>query len=202
MFFSRIKLITWLVILPGLAGLFFLHQDGVLGLENPQEGSTPQPGSEVYVTVIYDAEINVRSGPSTVLYDVIGHRQPGDVLQAVGVSPGQDWVQIVFPEAPNGLGWVHTSLISVPTSFLNVVEPPPTATPLATATFDPTLVAEFVIEPTVTRMPTFTPAPALEIPSFPAEIEKISFPIPSAVIIAGLASIGLIGFLISLFVRR
>ena len=44
--------------------------------------------------------------------------------------------------------------------------PPPTPTPLATSTIDPTLAAQFAIQPTQTRMPTFTPPPPLEVPEF------------------------------------
>ena len=69
--------------------------------------------SDVFVTVTYTEQINVRNGPSTVLYDIIGNMQPGETAQALGVSPGRDWVQIVFPAGPGGLAWVHTSLIAI-----------------------------------------------------------------------------------------
>ena len=127
------------------------------------------PGSsDVFVTVTYPEQINVRNGPGTVLYDIVGNLQPGESAQALGVSPGRDWVQIVFPAAPGGIGWVHTSLISVSAGTLQIVEPPPTITPLTTPTIDPTLAAAYVFEPTVTRMPTFTPPPPLEVPQFTA----------------------------------
>ena len=74
----------------------------------------PTPGSDdVFVTVTYTEQINVRNGPSTVLYDIIGNMQPGETAQALGVSPGRDWVQIVFPAGPGGVAWVHTSLIAL-----------------------------------------------------------------------------------------
>jgi len=116
-----------------------------------------QGSSDVFITVTYTEQINVRDGPSTVLYDIIGHMQPGETAQALGVSPGRDWVQIVYPAGPGGVAWVHTSLIVISAGNLQVVEPPPTATPRITATVDPTLAAAYVFEPTATRVPTFTP---------------------------------------------
>ena len=74
----------------------------------------PTPGSsDVFITITYTDQVNIRSGPSTVLYDIIGHMQPGETAKALGVSPGRDWVQIVFPTGPGGIGWIHTSLISI-----------------------------------------------------------------------------------------
>lgn len=164
----------------------------------------PTPGpSDVYITVTYSEQINVRNGPGTVLYDVIGNLQPGESAQALGVSPGRDWVQIVFPAGPGGVGWVHTSLISVSSGNLQVIEPPPTVTPLVTSTIDPTLAAAYIFEPTVTRMPTFTPPPPLEIPQFtamPAKSAKNRVPMGALVIGSGV--IGVFAFLISMLKRR
>jgi hypothetical protein len=163
----------------------------------------PTPGSSgVIMTVNYSEQINVRNGPGTVLYDIIGNMQPGESAQALGVSPGRDWVQIVYPAGPGGVGWVHTSLISLSSGNLQIIEPPPTLTPLVTSTIDPTLAAAYVFEPTVTRMPTFTPPPPLEIPRFtamPVKSSKNSVPLGALVIGSGL--LGLFGFLVSL-VRR
>lgn len=163
---------------------------------------TPVP-SGVTVTVNYTEQINVRNGPGTVLYDVIGNMQPGESAQALGVSPGRDWVQIVFPAGPGGVGWVHTSLISVSPGNLQIVEPPPTVTPLTTPTVDPTLAAAYVFEPTVTRMPTFTPPPPLEIPQFtalPPKNEKDRLPLGA--LLVGSGAIGIATFLVSLLRRR
>lgn len=164
----------------------------------------PTPdSSEVFITVTYTEQINVRDGPSTVLYDIIGNMQPGETAQALGVSPGRDWVQIVYPAGPGGAAWVHTSLIALSTGNLQIVEPPPTATPRITATIDPTLAAAYVFEPTATRMPTFTPPPPLEIPQFteaPAANSDDSIPIGA--IVLGLGVPGLLGYLVSLLRRR
>jgi hypothetical protein len=193
------KGIYWIVILAALlSGLFGAsNRTKVLAQE-----STPG-SSDVFITVTYTEQINVRNGPSTVLYDIIGNMQPGETAQALGVSPGRDWVQIVYPAGPGGVAWVHTSLISISSGNLQIVEPPPTVTPRTTPTLDPTLAAAYVFEPTVTRMPTFTPPPSLEVPEFtslPPEKDKDGVPIGAFVIGSGV--LGLLVFLISLLRRR
>lgn len=163
---------------------------------------TPGPG-DVFVTVTYTEQINVRNGPGTVLYDIIGNMQLGESAQALGVSPGRDWVQIVFPAGPGGVGWVHTSLISVSSGNLQVIEPPPTVTPLVTSTIDPTLAAAYVFEPTVTRMPTFTPPPPLEVPQFTARpATSVRNSVPMGALVIGSGVIGVFSFLVSLLRRR
>jgi hypothetical protein len=183
-------------------GLTLLSPARVLGQgEAPTQTGSP---NDSYVTVTGEDGANIRSGPSTVLYPVIVSLEnvpPGTVLKAVGVSPAYEWVQVVLPTDPNQVGWIHSSLLSNPTNPLPVVEPPPTATPLVTATIDPTLAAAFVIEPTATRMPTFTPAPPLVAPTFePAPVSTGGFPM--ATVIIGLAGMGVLAFLLSLLGRR
>jgi len=162
------------------------------------------PGStDVFVTVTYTEQINVRDGPSTVLYNIIGHMQPGETARAIGVSPGRDWVQIEFPGGPGGTAWVHTSLISLSAGTLRVVEPPPTATPRVTQTVDPTLAAAYVFEPTITRMPTFTPPPPLEVPMFTqAPVRPAKNGMPMGAIVLGLGIPGLLGYIFASLRRR
>ena len=131
-----------------------------------QEPSTP---TGVLATVIYAEQINVRSGPITVYYPIIGQLFPGDNVPALGISPGREWVQISYPGGVGGIGWVYASFVSLSGGELRVVEPPPTPTPLVTATIDPTLAAAFNIPPTQTRIPTFTPPPPLDVPQFTDE---------------------------------
>lgn len=193
------KTTFWIVISAVLtAGLLGASMRTVVLAQEPTPGS-----SDVFITVTYSEQINVRNGPSTVLYDIIGNMQPGETAQALGVSPGRDWVQIVFPATQGGIGWVHTSLISVSPGNLQIIEPPPTVTPRTTPTVDPTLAAAYVFEPTVTRMPTYTPPPPLEIPRFtalPATTAKGGVPMGAFVIGSGV--LGLLGYLISLLRRR
>jgi len=124
-----------------------------------QEVSTP---TGIFVTVTYTDPINVRSGPSTIMYPIVANLNPGEVVPALGISPGREWIQISYP---GGTGWVYASFVSI-SGELQIVEPPPTPTPLVTATIDPTLAAQFNVQPTQTRMPTFTPPPPLEVPQF------------------------------------
>lgn len=165
--------------------------------------STPGP-SDVFITIIYTEQINVRNGPGTVLYDIIGNMQPGETAKALGVSPGRDWVQIEYPTGPGGKAWVYASFVSFSSdTVLQIVEPPPTVTPRITATIDPTLAAAYVFAPTVTRMPTFTPPPPLEIPQFTeTPIAETNTKIPMGVFVLGLGIPGVLGYLISSLRRR
>jgi hypothetical protein len=67
-----------------------------------------------------------------------------------------------------------------------------------TATIDPTLAAQFLVELPPTRMPTFTPAPPLVIPTFPPD-QPVSTPgrVPMGLLIIGMAVVGLFGAFIS-----
>lgn len=166
------------------------------------QGLTPD-SSDVFITVTYPEQINVRNGPSTVLYDIIGNMQPGETAQALGVSPGRDWVQIVYPVGLGGVAWVHTSLISISSGNLQIVEPPPTATPRTTPTVDPTLAAAYIFEPTVTRMSTFTPPPPLEVPQFTAmPATNAENGVPMGAFVIGSGFLGVLGYSFSLLRRR
>jgi uncharacterized protein YraI len=158
-----------------------------------QGASTP---TGVLVTVTYSDPINVRGGPSTIYYPIIGQLNPGDVVPGLGVSPGRDWVQISFS---GGMGWVYASFVSL-SGELVVVEPPPTPV-VATFTIDPTLAAAFNVLPTQTRMPTFTPPPPLTVPQFPEESTKGPFR-ATGIFILGLGLIGGLGLLMSYILRK
>ena len=84
-----------------------------------------------------------------------------------------------------------------------IVEPPPTATPRTTPTIDPTLAAAYIFEPTVTRMPTFTPPPPLEIPQFTAmPPSNAGNVVPMGALVIGSGVLGVLGYLLSLLRRR
>lgn len=160
-----------------------------------QGASTP---TSVFVTVIYDDRINVRSGPSTVDYPIVGQLNPGDVVPALGITAAGNWVQISFS---GGTGWVYASYVSVSGGELLVVEAPPTPVK-ATATTDPTLAAAFNVQPTQTRMPTFTPPPPLTIPQFTEENTGRTSGGVVGIFILSLGLIGSIGLLVSYVLRR
>jgi uncharacterized protein YraI len=159
--------------------------------------AAPTP-TGVFVTVTYSDPINVRSGPSTVYYPVVGQLAPGDVVPALGISPGREWIQVSYP---GGIGWVYGSFVSISGGELRIVEPPPTPTPLATATIDPTLAAAFNVQPTPTRMPTFTPPPPLQVPQFSDESRGRASGATGFFII-GLGLMGGIGLLVSFILRK
>jgi len=180
-------------------GTLFLVILKVPGKTAFAQGETPPPG--VYITVTYEDEINVRSGPSTVLYDIIGKLQPGETALALGVSPGRDWVKIAYPSGPDGIGWVYAELVTLSNGTLNVVEPPPTATPRVTATIDPTLAAAYTFAPVPTRLSTFTPPPPLEEIEFEKPPVAENHGLPMAAFILGLGIPGALGFLVSMLRR-
>jgi hypothetical protein len=184
-----------------LLGVFVVMGLGVMGVVSPrravayQEASTP---TGIFVTVTYTDPINVRSGPSTVLYPIVAQLNPGEVVPALGISPGREWIQITYP---GGTGWVYASFVSISGGELRIVEPPPTPTPLITSTIDPTLAAAFNVQPTITRLPTFTPPPPL------AEIEAtphVTSPrtVAPGIFIVVLGLLGGAGLLLSFLIRR
>lgn len=153
-------------------------------------------------TVTYSEPINVRGGPSTVYYPIVGRASPGDVLPALGVSPGREWVQVSFPSAPGGVGWVYAAYVTISGGELRVVEPPPTQTPVATATINPTFAAAFVFQPTPSRVPTFTPPPPLEIPKFTETPSARTSGLAPGAVVGALFFIAAVIFLISLVLSR
>lgn len=176
----------------------------VLALVAPGQAwarSEAQVQSGATVTVIYTEPINVRGGPSTVYYPIVGRVSPGDVLPALGVSPGREWVQIAYPDAPGGVGWLYATYVTV-SGELTVVEPPPTQTPIATATINPTFAAAFFFQPTATRMPTFTPPPPLTVPQFADEAASRPAGLSTGTIVVSLFVIALLVFVFAFVLNR
>ncbi len=171
--------------------------------QEPVSTQTPTQSSAtgIYITVTTTTEdhANVRLGPGSAIYPIIGILPVGATAPALGRSPGGDWVQIEFPNAQGGnKGWVYVALVTVSPGSLPIVEPPPTPVPPASPTLDPTLAAQFQIEPTATRLPTFTPAPSLATPGFEDKpVNTRGMPIPAGWIILVLGTVGTTGLLIS-----
>lgn len=193
-FWFKSSLILLVVSAVGLAMLFATDQ--------AQAWQEAFVQSDVYATVIYTDPINVRGGPSTVFYPIVGRLSPGDVVPALGVSPGSEWVQIAYPDAPGGVGWVYATYVSISGGELGIVEPPPTQTPIATATVNPTFAAAFIFEPTTTQLPTFTPPPPLEIPQFSDASASRPSGLSSGIVIIGLLLIGAAGLVITSALRK
>lgn len=188
------KTLLALLAMTVLGGATFLSPNLV---EAHQEPSTP---TGVLATVIYAEQINVRSGPSTVYYPIVGQLFPGDIVPALGISPGREWVQVSFTNGVGGVGWVYAAFVSLSGGELRIVEPPPTPTPLVTATIDLTLAAQFIVQPTQTRIPTFTPPPPLDVPQFTDSSTQPSGAAFGTFIII-LTVIGAVGLVLSFVLR-
>ncbi len=154
-------------------------------------------GAIVIVLQTEQGFANVRSGPGTLGYEIVGVLVEGQQVPALGRTAVGDWIMIAYPAVPSGVAWVWKDLVEV-RGNLPVVELPPTITPRVTPTLDPTLVAQFQVEFEPTRLPTFTAPPPLMIPTFSQDISQ-SNPnrLPIGLIIIGLAVVGLFGTLIS-----
>ena len=159
--------------------------------------------SGALVTVNQDQDfVNVRSGPSSYFYPRVGVLVTGQSAPALGRSPGGDWILIGYTGVPGNVGWIYAPNVSLAAqNFLPVVDAPPTPTPLATPTIDPTLAAAFIAPETPTRLPTFTPPAPLVIPTFVDETQQDATRIPMGLVIFALMLVGGLGALISL-VRR
>ena len=85
--------------------------------------TTTQTPASVFVTIKLDeAEVTVRSGPGTT-YAILGKLQSGQKTAAIGTSKESEWLQIEFPQAPDGKAWVFTSLVDRTPGSLPVVGP-------------------------------------------------------------------------------
>jgi hypothetical protein len=127
---------------------------------------------------------------------------PGDTAPALGVSPGREWVQISYPAAPGGVGWVYAIYVTVTGGELRVVEAPFTATPEVTATIDPTLAAAFNFQPTATRMPTFTPPSPLVVPQFTETAPPRREGLAPGIYVVSLMILGALGLVVSFVLRK
>ena len=188
--------IVWLgFVSPAQAG--FLFQQPTVAIPTV----TGSPSGPIAIVNPDQDQINVRSGPSGG-YPIVGVLVAGQQVPALGRSPGGDWIMVVYPGVPEGVAWVYSFLVTLQGS-LPIVEPPPTPTPLVTPTIDPTLAAQFVIEIVPTRLPTFTPAPPVVIPTYTLPpVTQSTAGIPMGFVIIGMAAVGVFGLLISLLRGR
>jgi hypothetical protein len=161
-------------------------------------------GGQTVTVKSEEPQYNVRSGPSTSDYRIVGSLLPGQTVLVKGRTQGGAWIQIYFPGVPEGVGWVATINLNIPVGMtIPVAEPPPTPAPQITATIDPTLAAQFIVTPMPTRLPTFTfPAP-LVVPTLqPAAISNGTGGIPMGMVIVILAALGVFLGLVSLIRGR
>ena len=144
--------------------------------------------------------IKVRSGPH-VLFAQIGILSVGQKAPAKGITAGGDWILIEYPGVPGSEGWVYSGFVSLTPGDLPIVEPPSTPTPQVTQTIDPTLAAQFIVTIEPSRMPTFTPAAPITIPTYTSSSGGIPG-VPMGLIIIVLLVLGVVTGLISFLTNR
>ncbi|HAE85418.1 MAG TPA: hypothetical protein DCG78_02770 [Anaerolineaceae bacterium] len=208
----RFRKTPWIILLTAL-----LVMAGVLGLSvlrTPQRTvyaqfptvsmstvtSSPRgPYIRVLVTSTEYDPINVRSGPNST-YKRVGALLPGQEAPALGYYG--DYIQIEYPGGPGGKGWVFASVVDVIGGPIPLLEPPPTETPAATNTIDPTLAAQFIITVQPTRLPTYTEPPPLNIPTFQTDLGTTApGGLPVGLVIVVLAGLGVFLTLIAILRR-
>jgi uncharacterized protein YraI len=174
----------------------------VLGMFYSVKQARAYQDPSTYITVTYSDPINVRGGPSTVYYPIVGRLAPGETAVALGTSPGREWIQIAYPGAPGGVGWVYAIYVTVTGGELLVVESPSTPTPEVASTIDPTLAAAFNFQPTSTRLPTFTPPPPLTVPQFTEVSTPRRSMVAPGIFVTGLILLGTIGLIASVILQK
>jgi hypothetical protein len=150
-----------------------------------------------YVTVYSDQLfIDVYAGPSSYDYDRIGILASGEKAPALGYSRDRNWIEIIYLGVPGGKAWVYGPLVSISPGSLPELAAPPTPAPRNTPTLDPTYVAAFGLQLEPTHLPTFTPPPPLELPTFAPDTSSTT-KVPFGLVILILALIGIFGAIIS-----
>ncbi|MBI4761630.1 MAG: SH3 domain-containing protein [Chloroflexota bacterium] len=199
------KTILFAAVLAGLflLGALFPHEQ--IALAQQPTGSVPTVTSTPSGPMVrVDPSLNfiyVYAGPGSFDYPRIGVLLANETAPALGRAKDRDdWIQIRYPGVPGSTGWVYALYVKLSAgAFLPRVDAPPTPTPISTPTINPTLEAAFIGQQTPTRLPTFTPPPPLELPSFnePTATDASPTRLPAGLLILSLALFGLMGAVIS-----
>lgn len=179
---------------------------------SPLPGAAAQPtvvatvtGTPTGPTILVPELVNVRLCPD-VTCELVGVLIAGQTAPALGRTPAGLWIQIAYPGVPGNVAWVYAPFVvlqPIQAGGLPIVEPPPTPTPRVTATIDPTLAAQFNLNPvTPTRLPTYTPAPPVVVPTFPPSTATAAAGFPPILLILGLTVVGVFGLVISVLRGR
>lgn len=200
---GRARIFIWIVMILGITtlGLFETSQTAVFAQQ--PTGSVPTvtgtPAGPVIKVDLSIPQIRVYAGPGSFDYPAIGVMLAGESAPAIGRASGrEDWIQIRYPGVPGSIGWVYGLYVSLsPGALLPIVEIPPTPTALSTPTIDPTLEAAFIGQQTPTRLPTFTPPPPLDLPSFTDVSQTQTSGVPVGLLILSLGLFGFFGAVIS-----
>jgi uncharacterized protein YraI len=114
-------------------------------LTTPTVAASPAPGSTLQPTTaptvqssvigLVAGEINIRYGPGTE-YPRIGVGQAGEQFPIIGWHTQLPWVQISYPQSPNGIGWVAIELLEIQGDLYSL--PATSQTSFALPTLTPT----------------------------------------------------------------
>ena len=197
------KLLLWSVILLVVLLVGLVNPANDIVLAQQPTGSIPTvTGTPTGPTVRVDTslqQVTVYAGPSSFDYPAVGILLSNETAPALGRARDKDdWIKIYYPGVSGSVAWVYALYVSLsPGAFLPVVDVPPTPTPFSTPTLNPTLEAAFIGQQTPTRLPTFTPPPPLELPSFTEPSSNASRGIPAGLLILSLGLFGFFGAVIS-----
>lgn len=205
-----IKKLLSVLIICSLVGFYFLfntitrlssvHAQQSTGSVPTVTGTPKGPIASLKIGLSED-HANIRSGPST-LYDAIGIVYVGTYIPVLGKSIGGDWLLVEYPGVPGGTGWVWALYMDVTPGEIPVVAMPPSPQPKVTFTIDPTMASQFITTPLSTRLPTFTPPPALVLPTYETSETQIFAGVPIGFIILILLGLGIITSLFTYFQSR
>jgi len=203
------QIVVYSIIITIFLALGFLLQKPDAANAQVPTGSIPTvtgtpPGVMATVKAgLGEETINVRSGPHALYYPKIGVLVVGQTVPALGRSSGSDWILVAYPGVPGGQGWVFSKYVDLTPGELPVVQPPASPTPEVTNTIDPTLAAQFIRTAVPTRLPTFTQAPPLVIPTYESSGGTRSLGgVPMGLIIVILFAVGILMGIFSFIQRR
>lgn len=199
----KARLLVWMAAVMGLLllGLFDPEKPSVLAQQPTGSIPTVTGTPEGPIITVYQnlPVIRVYAGPSSFEYPSIGILLGNETAPAIGRAKDRlDWIQIIYEGVPGSTGWIYGPYAKLSSgAILPIVEVPPTPTPFSTPTIDPTLAAAFIGQQTPTRLPTFTPPPPLEHPSFDDIPNTSATNIPTGLLILSLGLFGFFGAVIS-----
>jgi hypothetical protein len=197
------KAAVWVAVILGIALLAWMSPAPEPALAQQPTGSIPTvtgtPSGPIITVDSSLQNIKVYAGPSSFDYPAVGVLLGNESAPALGRGQDkEDWIQIYYPGVPGSVGWVWALQVKLsPGALLPSIEVPPTPTPISTPTINPTLESAYIGEVTATRLPTFTPPPPLDLPSFTDATSTDRSRVPTGLLILVLALFGFFGAVIS-----
>jgi hypothetical protein len=194
---------VWVAAILGIILLTWLSPTAPPVLAQQPTGSiatvTGTPSGPIITVDSSLQNIKVYAGPSSFDYPAVGVLLGNESAPALGRAQDKDdWIQIYYPGVPGSVAWVWALQVKLsPGALLPSIEVPPTPTPISTPTINPTLESAYIGEVTATRLPTFTPPPPLDLPSFTDAASTEQSRVPTGLLILVLALFGFFGAVIS-----